>query len=248
MFLSVIIPAHNEADRLPATIRTIANYLGHKKYSSEIIVVENGSTDGTEAVAWEALHYAKQWSRVTCGVLCSKQGKGAAVKAGMLWAEGTYRYMCDVDLSTPITVLPKLFAPMRDGADVVIASREAAGARRIDEPARRHITGRVFSALTHPLLPGINDTQCGFKLFTETAARQLFHQQTIDGWAFDVEILYMARRLGYRIDEVGVDWHYNADSRVHVARDSVRMARDIFRIWTRGQRGYYRGTPFMVSV
>ena len=193
MFLSVIIPVYNEEQRLPAAISAIADYLTHKRYNSEIIVVENGSTDNTVLAALAALQNARQLPNITGRVVYSARGKGAAVKTGMLQANGIYRYICDVDLSTPITELPKFFAPMRGGADIVIGSREAAGAERIDEPHRRYITGRIFNALTRPLLPEIRDTQCGFKLFTETAARQLFGRQTITGWAFDVEILYLAQ-------------------------------------------------------
>ena len=191
--------------------------------------------------ALAALQNARQLPNITGRVVYSARGKGAAVKTGMLSARGKWRFMCDCDLSMPITELPRLLAETKLAYDIVIASRAAnVGGKRIGEPQGRHLSGLVFNALTRALTPHISDTQCGFKLFSETAARRLFPRQTITGWAFDVEILYLAQQAGYSVAEVGVEWRYNGDSRIHVLRDGAAMAVDIAGIWWRSKRGDYR--------
>jgi dolichyl-phosphate beta-glucosyltransferase len=236
MFLSVIIPAHNEEHRLPPTLKTVDAFLERQPYASEILVVENGSQDLT-AVVTEA--FAADHPRVRL-LREHGRGKGLAVRAGMLQAAGQYRFICDADLSMPIEELPKFLPPALSGFDVAIGSREAPGAHRYNEPAFRHIQGRVFSELVKRLaLPGFEDTQCGFKCFHGDAAADLFGVQVFDGMSFDVEVLYIARKRGYRVLEVPIDWYYRSESRVQPLADPLRMLADILRIRRNWRAGRY---------
>jgi dolichyl-phosphate beta-glucosyltransferase len=167
------------------------------------------------------------------------RGKGLAVRTGMLAARGQYRFFADVDLSMPIEELAKFLPPRLDGYDIAIGSREAPGARRFNEPAYRHIQGRIFSNLVKWFaLPEFEDTQCGFKLFTARAAEDVFRVQVFDGMSFDVEVLFIAQQRGYKITEVPVDWYYRAESRVSPLKDPLNMLRDILvirRNWASGK-------------
>ncbi|MCC6189451.1 MAG: glycosyltransferase family 2 protein [Anaerolineales bacterium] len=236
----MIIPAHNEELRLPPTLKAIDAYLEKQRYESEVVVVENGSQDLTAIVA-EA--FAADHGRVR--VLRERgRGKGLAVRRGMLEAAGDYRFICDADLSMPITELAKFLPPALDDYEVAIGSREAAGARRFNEPRYRHIQGRVFSNLVKLFaLPGFEDTQCGFKCFTAAAAADLFRAQRFDGMSFDVEVLYIARQRGYRIREVPIDWYYRSESRVQPLADPLRMLRDILAIRRNWSQGVYGPLP-----
>ncbi|HPA33121.1 MAG TPA: glycosyltransferase family 2 protein [Anaerolineaceae bacterium] len=236
-FLSIVFPAHNEEKRLPRTLEQTAAFLQAQPYSAEIIVVENGSTDRTLAVAEE---HAARFPMLRV-IHEEQRGKGRAVRRGMLAARGKYRFFCDVDLSMPITEINRFFPPQLEGAEIVIASREAPGSVRYNEPAYRHTTGRVFNWMVKTLaLPGIEDSQCGFKCFSASAAEALFPLQTIMGWSFDVELLYAARRRGLRIVELDIPWYFNPDSKIHVLRDSWRMFWDLLSIRWNGLRGRYQ--------
>jgi len=200
-----------------------------------VIVVENGSTDGTHEIAQQ---FAKQHENLH--VLKSEKGKGAAVQHGMLAARGDYRFMCDADLSMPVEEIIKFIPPKLQDFDIAIASREARGAVRYNEPSYRHLGGRAINFLIQTLiLPGLNDTQCGFKCFRAEIAEDLFRRQTLHGWSFDIELLYIARRHGYRIIEIPIDWYHFSDSKISALRDALRMIRDIFRIHANARRGYY---------
>ena len=236
MYLSIIVPAHNEERRLPPTLKAIDAFLDHQPYASELVVVENGSQDLT-AVVTEA--FAADHPRVR--LLRERgRGKGLAVRRGMLEAAGQFRFLCDSDLSMPIEELSKFLPPALAECDIAIGSREAPGARRFNEPRFRHIQGRVFSELVKRLaLPGFEDTQCGFKCFRAEAAADLFAVQTFTGWSFDVEVLYIARQRGYRVVEVPIDWYYNADSKVRPLSDPLRMFFDILTIRRNWRAGRY---------
>lgn len=236
VFFSLIIPAHNEEHRLPATLKIADAYLAKQAYTSEILVVENGSQDFT-AVVTEA--FADDHPRVRL-IRESRRGKGLAVRRGMLAAAGEYRFICDADLSMPIEEVAKFLPPQLAGYDVAIGSREVPGARRYNEPAYRHLMGRVFSALVKVFaVPDFEDTQCGFKCFHGPAAADIFGVQVLDGMSFDVEALYIACKRGYRLVEVPIDWYYMSESRVRVVEDSVRMLSDILTIHTNWRRGKY---------
>lgn len=211
-------------------------FLRQQSYSCEVIVVENGSQDNTYSLA---LDLARRYSYLRV-FQESRRGKGLAVRRGMIAATGEYRFMCDVDFSMPVSEINRFFPPVLQGADIAIASREAPGARRYQEPVSRHIIGRVFNGLIRLLaLPEFHDTQCGFKCFTAQSATHLFAKQTISGWTFDVEILYLAKRLGYRIVEIPIPWTFNPESKVHIWRDSVQMALDLIRIRRNARLGIY---------
>lgn len=226
-FLSIIIPAHNEESRLAQTLDELLKFTSSQSYTSEIIIVENASVDHTLAIAKE---YAGKHKNIIV-LHDDRPGKGLAVKTGMLAASGDYRFICDADLSMPATEISRFLPPALTGVEIGIASREAPGAVRYNEPPLRHLSGRVFNTLVRIIvLHGLQDTQCGFKCFTRKAAETLFPLQTIPGWTFDVEILAMAQKLGMTIAEVPIPWYYHGDSKVRVIRDSLKMTRDLFRI------------------
>lgn len=231
--LSIVIPAFNEERRIPATLDRLVAFLDSRPWTWEIRVVDDGSTDGTARVTEEA-------ALGTPGILVQREphrGKGGAVRAGLVAARGQYRFMCDADLSMPPEELPRFLPPARPAFDVAIGSREGAGSRRVGEPLRRHITGRCFNyAIQLLAAPGISDTQCGFKMFTAESVKAIFPHTTLDGWAFDVEVLCIARALGLRIVEVPIEWHHRSQSQVSVLRDSWRMLRDVWKVRTRLRR------------
>lgn len=235
-FLSLIIPAYNEEQRLPGTLQQVLDHLGSRQFSSELLVVENASQDGTYKVARQFAQ-AHQ-GEIPISVLREPvQGKGQAVRKGIFAARGEYRFMCDADLSMPVAEIDRFLPPVLEDFDIAIASREAPGAVRYNEPTYRHLVGRMFNTLIRVLaLPGLNDTQCGFKCFRDSVAEELFSQLTISGWSFDVEILYLAQQRGYRIVEIPIPWYFNPHSHISVARDSFQMALDIFKIRMRNVR------------
>ncbi len=243
-FLSIIIPAYNEEPRLLTTLKQVFTYLVSQNYTAEVLVVENGSQDQT---LWIAQEFARNWSEKLGGKYPSirvlhetKRGKGLAVRRGMLEARGEYRFMCDADFSMPIAEINHFLPPILDQFDIAIASREAPGAVRYNEPAYRHLVGRIFNAMIRFLtLPGLQDTQCGFKCFRDLVAEDLFRHQTISGWSFDVEVLYIARQRGYRILELPIPWYFNPESHISVIKDSVRMAFDLLTIRINSLRGIY---------
>ena len=235
IFLSIVIPAYNEESRLPGTLEQVFRFIEKQTFASEVIVVENGSTDRTFEVAQE---FAKRHENFR--VLRTERGKGAAVKRGMLEARGEYRFMCDADLSMPVDEILKFIPPALTGPDIAIASREAIGSVRYNEPRYRHFGGRGINYIIQVLaLPGLNDTQCGFKCFSAKAATEIFSQQTLLGWSFDIENLYIARRKKLRIKEIPIQWYYDPDSKVSAVRDALRMIGDIFRIHLNALRGKY---------
>ena len=231
--LSVVIPAYNEEIRISRTIREIVSYLSEQNYEWEIVVADDGSSDATARLVPEA---ADGDPRVRVLPL-EHRGKGWAVKNGMLAASGDFRLLSDADLSVPIAQVERLLPPQAAGVDVAVGSREAPGAARYGEPGRRHLMGRVFNAVTGWLVAtGLADTQCGFKCFRADAAYLLFTKATLDGFSFDVEVLYLAHRSGMTLAEIGVDWHYREHSKVRPLRDALSMTMDLLRIRWRHRR------------
>lgn len=235
--LSIIIPAYNERLRLSATVACVDDFLKGQPYASEILIVENASSDNTYELA---LDLQKKIS--TLQVLREPvKGKGQAVKRGMLTAHGVYRLICDADLAMPVTEFPKFIPPILKNCDLAIASREVSGAKRYNEPLYRHLVGRVFNYLVRKLvLPGLQDTQCGFKCFRGAIVHDVFKRQTMMGWAFDVELLAIARQLGYSIQEIPIQWYYGSHSRVRLLVDAPSMFNDLLRIRSNLRKGVYK--------
>jgi dolichyl-phosphate beta-glucosyltransferase len=239
-FVSIIIPAHNEETRLPHTLEQVLAFLKQQEYSSEVLVVENGSSDRTFEIAGD---YARQHPNLIV-LRETDRGKGLAVRRGMLDAKGEYRFMCDADLSMSIEQINRFLPPNLKNVDVAIGSREAAGAVRIEEPSYRHIGGRIINILIRTLiLPGLQDTQCGFKCFSAAAAEQTFRLQTLPGWSFDIEILFIAHRLGLTIREIPIHWRFHPETKLSAVQDALRMVRDIFVIHRNARRGCYDRNP-----
>jgi glycosyltransferase involved in cell wall biosynthesis len=235
-FLSIILPAHNEAQRLPPSLEKIKAFIQEQDYSIEVLVVENGSVDDTLAVAKS---YLADFPELQV-FHEDRRGKGLAIQRGMLAAKGAYRFLCDVDLSMPIEQVNRFLPGAMGSVDVAIGSREVPGAKRYDEPGYRHLIGRGFNTMVRWLvLPGLQDTQCGFKCFRAEVADRVFRLQTMQGMSFDAEVLYIARKLGYAIQEVAIDWYYNADSRVRLLQYSVQMGLDLLKIRANDRRGLY---------
>lgn len=246
-FLSVIIPSFNEQNNIQrGVLDEVVEYLSKQDYAYEVILSDDGSTDGTTKLLQK---FAEEHPFVK--VLANKHaGKGPTVRAGMLAATGQWRLFTDFDQSTPISELD-VFLPYIKEFEVVVGSREAERAKRADEPLLRHLMGRVFNAIVRLLaVPGMRDTQCGFKLFSAEATLRLFNQLYIYGGvaqipdaftgAFDVELLYLARKNNYAIKEVGVHWSHFASDRVSPIKDSLRMLRDIIRIRVADLTGKYQ--------
>lgn len=235
-FLSIIIPAYNEAQRLPPSLEKIDAFLSQQSYSAEVLVIENGSSDNTLAVA-RAFQAHMPALRVFSE---SARGKGLAVQRGMLEARGDYRFLCDADLSMPIEQVSRFLPPALHGVDVAIGSREFPGSQRFNEPGYRHLIGRIFNAMVRWLvLPGIQDSQCGFKCFRGEVAEAIFPLQTMGGMSFDAEVLFIARKMGYHLQEIAIDWYFDPDSRVRLVQDSMRMAFDLLTIRWNAFRGRY---------
>lgn len=234
--LSIIIPAYNEEKRLPRTLGLVFDFLEKQTFSAEVIIIENGSRDRTYEVANE---FASEYPNLTV-IKENQPGKGNAVRRGMLEAHGEYRFICDADLSMPIEEVNKFIPPKLNDFDIAIGSREAPGAIRYNEPPYRHFGGRAINLLIQMLiLPGLNDTQCGFKCFRAEVAKDIFSQQTLTGWSFDIELLYIARRKKLKIREIPINWYFAADSKVNALRDAMRMISDIFRIHRNALSGRY---------
>ena len=236
-FLSIVLPAYNEAERLPESLPQIIKFVECQDYSIEVLIVDDGSVDQTVEVVRE---FQKEASCISL-LQVPHGGKGHAVKAGMLQARGEYLFLCDVDLSMPIEEVSKFLPPRLDKYDVAIASREIEGSHRHGEPAYRHLMGRIFNSIVRLLaVRGLHDTQAGFKCFRREVAQQLFPRQTINGWAFDVEILFIAQYRGFRVIEVPINWYYRSESKVRPLQDTYNMLREIFKVRSNAWRGHYR--------
>ncbi len=248
VLLSVVIPAYNEEDNIRAgALHEAADYLSGQEYASELIIVDDGSEDTTAALVEEA---AGRWPFVSLR-RSEHGGKAHAVTDGVMAARGTYVFFTDMDQSTPIRFVEDGLRELQAGNDVVIASRWLKGASRLGEPPLRAVSGRVFALLVRALLlPGIRDSQCGFKGFRRDVARELFGNMMVFGagrqtatgpmvTAFDVELLVMAKKRGYGIKEIPVTWRHVATRRVSLTRDAYRMSRDVGQVWLNKLRGEY---------
>ncbi len=225
--LSVIIPAYNEAARLPTTLERVWDFLQAQPWTSEIMVVDDGSQDATGAVT-RRFGEGKAVRLLQPG----HQGKGGAVREGMLKAEGDALLLCDADLATPIEDVTPLLAALDAGADIAIGSRAVRGSvLHVRQPLYRELMGRAGNLLIQAaVLPGLHDTQCGFKLFHRAVAREVFSRLELTGMSFDIEALTIARRLSYSIVEVPVHWSHQPGSKLRLVRDYGGALRDLVRI------------------
>lgn len=246
--LSVVIPSYNELSNLQrGVLQEVYEYLRQKTYQWEIVLTDDGSTDGT-------LQQLRKFADLHPQVRLIENhhaGKGPTVSAGMLAAWGEYRLFTDFDQSTPLSEVEEALRFMEHGFDIVIGSREGEGAKREKEPLHRHVMGRGFNLLVQLLaLRGIQDSQCGFKLFSASATTKLFGSLHVYGGsvpradaftgAFDVEVLFLARKFGFKVKELPVIWKHHESDRVSPIKDSVRMLRDIVKIriaWALGKYG-----------
>ncbi len=227
--LSIVIPCYNEEQRLPRTIARIERYLADKGVSYELILVDDGSSDGTRKIMDEA---AERNRSVRLEALPHNRGKGRALAEGVAAARGAEILVTDADLSTPIEELDKLRAELRKGAGVAIGSRALRGSRvEVSQPIYRVLMGKAFNILVQAvLLPGIWDTQCGFKLFRADVAHDAFAALTTDGFGYDPEVLYRAKKRGVKIAEVPVVWRNSAPTKVSPIKSSIDMFRHVMRI------------------
>ena len=229
VYLSVVIPSYNESGILAKNIEKISSYLSSKDYVFEIIVVDDGSTDDTKDLI---NNMSRAYSNIKLIVNIQNMGKGFSVKSGVLAAQGEYILFSDADLSTSIEQLEKLLPFFGQGFDLVVGSRSMKDSVIILKQLwLRQNMGRVFNLLARLLcLTNINDTQCGFKCFNRDVALKIFKWQRLDGFCFDVEVLSIAKRRGYKVKEVPIVWINRADSRVKITRDSLKMFFDLFKI------------------
>jgi dolichyl-phosphate beta-glucosyltransferase len=238
--LSILIPAYQESRRIGPTLERLIASLAPQPIAWEILVADDGSTDDTAAVV-EAV--AAREPRVAVRRF-PHRGKGATVRDGLLVVRGARRFLCDADLSMPPEQIGRFLDVVPSQCDIAIGSREGPGAVRVGEPLHRHLLGRVFNTLVRALvLPGIQDTQCGFKLFTAGAAEAVLPLTGIEGWSFDVEVLACARAQGWRIREVPIEWHFGQSSRLKVLPHSFQMLRDLLRVRAKVRRGAYGRRP-----
>jgi dolichyl-phosphate beta-glucosyltransferase len=229
-YLSVIIPAYNEEKRIGATLASIHAFFSGKKYDYEIIVVDDGSTDTTvRQVENSLLARAGRLKVIGNGV---NRGKGFSIKNGILNSSGEYVLFSDADMSTPIEECDRFLDYAKQGYDIVIGSRSVSGAEiRIRQPLYREMMGKIFNLFVKALLGmKFNDTQCGFKLFNAAPAKEIASLMKIDGFSFDVEMLYLAKTKGYKIMETGVIWNNSPLSKVMVMNSSFNMFLSLFRI------------------
>lgn len=235
--LSIVVPAYNEEHRIPPTLERLHRFLETQPLRYEIVVVDDGSKDDTCGVVERC-----GLSNVRLVRQTPNKGKGAAVRLGMLEAKGQIRVMCDADGSMPPEQLPKLLAPIIGcKASIAIGSRYADGAKTdVKQPFYRVLWSRLANrVIQRSLVPGVRDTQCGFKAFTAEAARDLFAVARIDGWAFDLEVLALAKRRGFDIAEVGVEWKDDNRSRVSPIKDMVNVCREALTIRRNLKAGVY---------
>jgi dolichyl-phosphate beta-glucosyltransferase len=237
--LSVVVPAYNEEERLPRTLARLDEYYRAQPYAWDVTVISDGSSDETERIVEE---FARSHAGFRLVASRPNRGKGFVVRRGMLEAPGDLVLFCDADLATPQEETEKLLDHMRQGADVAIGSRPLADSKlERRQPIYRELLGRAFNKAVQALaIRGIDDTQCGFKMFTRKSAQDVFRRCKLDGFSFDFEALMVARDLGYRIDEVPIRWSHQEGSKVVLLRDGPRMLRDLVKLRLKGKRARLR--------
>jgi len=230
-YLSIVVPAYNEARRLPPTLAALGEFFRDFTRAYEVLVVVEQSTDGTLEIAAKLAAQQAHFQVIDNG---PKRGKGHAVRSGMLRTRGEFAFYMDADLSVPLAEVPAFLAHFEHtpAVDVLIGNRQHARSRitRRQSPLREGM-GKIFNRVLQTMaLVDLRDTQCGFKAFRQTACREIFSRQTLDGFAFDVEVLLLAERLGYRVEDLPVEWINSPESKVEILSDSLRMLRDTWQV------------------
>jgi dolichyl-phosphate beta-glucosyltransferase len=239
---SIIIPAYNESARITTSLDKLLAHIAQERWAAEVLVVDDGSRDNTAEIV---RHYARQNPAVRLVQNPGNRGKGFSVRNGMLSATGDVLLFTDADLSAPIREASKLFAAIASGADMAIASRWLQRELQTEkQPLYRRAFGRMFNLLLRLIL-GLRykDTQCGFKAFTRTAAMEIFPRQRIERWGFDPELLFLARKLHLRVDEVPVEWAHDDRSKINPLVDGFKMFIEILRVRWSDLRGRYDAVP-----
>ena len=230
-FLSIVVPAYNEAQRLPPTLAKMGEFFREFTGTFEVLIVVEESTDGTLDIASA---FAREQANFQAIESRPRRGKGHAVRSGMLRAQGEFVFYMDADLSVPLREVQAFLAhfAQHPEIDVILGNRQHVQSRITRHQARlRESFGKAFNRVLQTLrLASIRDTQCGFKAFRRAAAHEIFSRQTLDGFAFDVEVLLLAERLGYKLADLPVEWINSTESKVRLFRDSLAMLRDTFRV------------------
>jgi dolichyl-phosphate beta-glucosyltransferase len=238
--LSLILPAYNEARRIAASLAACADFLGERGTAAEIIVADDGSTDHTGEAFAEAVAALPQSGLTYRYLPLPHRGKGSAVRAGVLGATGDPIVFLDSDLTIPVEIIDKFVRAINEGADIAIASRYVPGSV-VRRPLWRRFVGDAFRACVRAIVPtGVQDTQCGGKAYTAEAAKDLFLRQRLTGFAFDAEVLFLARRAGYRVREIPFALEQNHETSINFAAQAPRMLRDLIRIRLNAALGRYR--------
>jgi len=229
MYLSVVIPAYNEENRILSTLERTEEYLSKQNFDYEVLVVDDGSKDKTVEIVnkFSETHQSTKLLKNP-----QNMGKGEAVKNGVLHSNGDIVLFSDADLSTPIEEIQRLFKWLNQDYDIAIGSRNVFDPEiKVDTVLKRRLVGRVFNAVVQFFtIKEFKDTQCGFKAFKKDVAKELFSRQQFKGFSFDVEILYLAVKMNYKIKEVAVNWTHCDSSKVSIIKDSIRMFSDIIKI------------------
>ena len=243
---SIVLPAYNESERIAASLEKIFTYAERSGWQCEVIVVNDGSHDDTAKIVRQ---YAEQHANLRLLENPGNRGKGYSVRNGMLHAHGDILLFSDADLSSPIAEAEKIFAAMRNGADVAIGSRWVNTELQIQrQPLYRQLFGRIFNLLLRLVLGlKFKDTQCGFKAFTRDSAQCLFGLQKVERWGFDPELLYLAKRFRLKVQEVPVQWSHREGTRIHPLRDGIRMFGDVMKIRWNALSGKYVPCPTVVA-
>ncbi len=241
MIYSFVIPAYNESSRIRPTLDELLRYIHERGWHAEVLVVDDGSRDDTPQIVRD---YGKAHPEILLVENPGNRGKGFSVRNGMLHARGDVCLFTDADLSSPISEAPKLFDAIAAGADIAIGSRWLRSDLQTErQPLYRQAIGRIFNAVLRVVL-GLKfaDTQCGFKAFRRDAAQRIFSLQRIERWGFDPEILFLARRMGFKVKEVPVIWAHSEGTRLHPFRDGLRMLLETLRIRWNAISGAYNAT------
>ncbi len=237
-YLSVVVPAFNEEKRIANTLLALKTYLDTRSYGYEVIVSDDGSSDQTVAVV---TGLSREWPQLQVLTASSNQGKGAAVKRGVMKASGEWILFTDADNATPIEEIEKLLPHTAD-FPIVFGSRHIPGAHiHVAQARHRMVLSRLSNLLIRVLaVPGVYDTQCGFKLFKQTVAREIFSQVTLNRFGFDIEVLAIAKSYGYPAKEVGINWYNDFDSRVRAGREAIRTLTELLKIKKQLLTGHYK--------